>query len=1152
MRIQHLHLLRYGKFTDQTLSFPHGGRDFHMVVGANEAGKSTTRSAILDLLYGIEVRSTFDFLHPKTEMRLGATIEHQGTALEFVRKKAQTKSLFSPAGALLATSALATFLAGTDRVFFDQMFGLDHGRLETGGNAILNASNDIGQILFQSAAGIASLGIVRNQLEAEADTLWAQRRANTRAYYSASDDLARADDALKAVAVRAKDWMDARNKVQEIETSRDQLRERYRGFEAERIRLERVRRVAPALRDLRDRQAVLQQLGEVVELPREAAQKLADTELELAGAERDRELYTAQAKDTRERLALVRMDERLLKHELDILAVSEQCQQVRNHERDIEYRRREITVHWEQVETLVRRIGWPTATEEALTHKLPTLPARSTVARLVKRFDILDQAKQAADESAIEKKADLSSLDTQLKELSVSTVPAALRVALTSARALGDLKAGTRRADALVSRRSRELGSAVATLGRWSPDLVTLRGMTLPSEQAVRQRQKLHTDAQALRKTLTERQQDLNSHIEVGKLEVAQYRNAHHPISAEELTEARARRDGVWRAIKTGDKLVSEVAADFEDKLGNADRVSDRRYDEAQETSELQSKLDALEIQRQHAAENAIRQTANDDERASMDADWTQVTGAMGLAGLPLQDFERWRADRDKVLGAEDALTDAQQELHTAQQTAQDARAALGEALAGAGIAFNSGATFETLLLIASDAVDGATETKARLDELNKQRKSAANALGKQTEKAAAAQAEFDAWSGAWSAATAQVSLSETLDAAAAEGALTVMAEIDNKLKTIHDLRKLRIETMQRDLGAFERAVAVVVSAAAPELSAQGSKAAVSELTTRLAAALDDKKDADRLRKELKTHEDQAKSASERVDRAKATVLPLLRLAQVNNHDDLRALIARSDKRRLIQAEATTAQKAVKEGGDSLTLEALEAEVAATDAAQIPALIADIAIQIDSVRQAQDAVTAELTLATGRLEKIAGQDDAARAEAERQDALAKMANAAERYIKVYTASRLLKWAIDRYRETKQGPMLTRAGEIFCALTLGSFQKLTVDFEKETLMLRGLRAGGGLVDLAGMSDGTRDQLYLALRLAALELHLGQGHTLPFIADDLFISYDDQRAKAGLEALARLSEQTQVIFLSHHSHLVPTAQAVFGSDVNVVSL
>ncbi|MGS0756739.1 ATP-binding protein [Roseateles sp. GG27B] len=172
MRIQQLDLTRYGKFTDQRLSFPAAVCDFHLIVGANEAGKSTTRSAILDLLFGIEMRSTYDFLHAKADMRLGATIEHGCATLEFLRSKARTKSLLDAQGQVLPDSALMPFLAATERTFFHQMFGLDHGRLEAGGNAILSTSNDVGQILFQSAAGIGSLGAVREQLAAEADELW--------------------------------------------------------------------------------------------------------------------------------------------------------------------------------------------------------------------------------------------------------------------------------------------------------------------------------------------------------------------------------------------------------------------------------------------------------------------------------------------------------------------------------------------------------------------------------------------------------------------------------------------------------------------------------------------------------------------------------------------------------------------------------------------------------------------------------------------------------------------------------------------------------------------------------------------------------------------------------------------------------------------
>lgn len=138
--------------------------------------------------------------------------------------------------------------------------------------------------------------------------------------------------------------------------------------------------------------------------------------------------------------------------------------------------------------------------------------------------------------------------------------------------------------------------------------------------------------------------------------------------------------------------------------------------------------------------------------------------------------------------------------------------------------------------------------------------------------------------------------------------------------------------------------------------------------------------------------------------------------------------------------------------------------------------------------------------------------------------------------------------------TPQSIGTCRNGAVHAApiLHLGSFERLTVDFESEPLKLQGRRPDGTLVGVEGLSEGTRDQLFLALRLAALDMHVGQAHSLPFIADDLFINYDDQRSIAGLEALGELSRKTQVVFLTHHDHLLPAVRRVFGDGVNVVNL
>jgi uncharacterized protein YhaN len=75
---------------------------------------------------------------------------------------------------------------------------------------------------------------------------------------------------------------------------------------------------------------------------------------------------------------------------------------------------------------------------------------------------------------------------------------------------------------------------------------------------------------------------------------------------------------------------------------------------------------------------------------------------------------------------------------------------------------------------------------------------------------------------------------------------------------------------------------------------------------------------------------------------------------------------------------------------------------------------------------------------------------------------------------------------------------------------------------------------------GMSDGTADQLYLALRLAALESHVVASEPLPLILDDILVNFDDHRAKATLKVLGEFSKKTQVVYFTHHAHLLDLAK------------
>ena len=132
-------------------------------------------------------------------------------------------------------------------------------------------------------------------------------------------------------------------------------------------------------------------------------------------------------------------------------------------------------------------------------------------------------------------------------------------------------------------------------------------------------------------------------------------------------------------------------------------------------------------------------------------------------------------------------------------------------------------------------------------------------------------------------------------------------------------------------------------------------------------------------------------------------------------------------------------------------------------------------------------------------------------------------------------------------------MLKRAGELFAILTSGSFQTLQLEFdEDDKAELTGIRQDGRRVAVAGMSEGTMDQLYLALRVAAIEDYLDHAEPMPFIVDDLFINFDDKRAAAGFRVLSELAKKTQVLFFTHHEHLLDVAHKALGPSVLTITL
>ena len=237
--------------------------------------------------------------------------------------------------------------------------------------------------------------------------------------------------------------------------------------------------------------------------------------------------------------------------------------------------------------------------------------------------------------------------------------------------------------------------------------------------------------------------------------------------------------------------------------------------------------------------------------------------------------------------------------------------------------------------------------------------------------------------------------------------------------------------------------------------------------------------------------------------------------------------------------------------GKSIEEHSEECEGAVVDA--VVAREVSTQAEFEDLQEQQTDIAEEQSGAREAFQTVGGDDAAARAAASKQEAIAEMQEAAERYVRVKTSAMLLQWAIDRYRREKQTPLLKRAGELFKIITHDSFSSIQVAFDgQDNAHLTGVLPGGSIVLVSGMSTGTANELYLALRLASIQDHLERAEALPFVADDLFVNFDDERAAAAFTLLGELSQATQVLFFTHYQHLVDIARQSLGASVSMVVL
>ncbi len=189
--------------------------------------------------------------------------------------------------------------------------------------------------------------------------------------------------------------------------------------------------------------------------------------------------------------------------------------------------------------------------------------------------------------------------------------------------------------------------------------------------------------------------------------------------------------------------------------------------------------------------------------------------------------------------------------------------------------------------------------------------------------------------------------------------------------------------------------------------------------------------------------------------------------------------------------------------GDGLPLMDLSQEVEGKTPDQLAARAESLVSELDrlgkEIRDTADKVGASRTQFEA-LDHGAGASEAA---ADAEMARSEMEVQAEAYLLKRTEGLLLRWAVERKRQQTQSPLLLRAGQLFNMLTGGRYSSLErYDDGSSSSLLGNCADDSRPVPVGNMSEGTVDQLFLALRIASIEQSVQAGCVLPVLADDLF--------------------------------------------------
>lgn len=1154
MRVERLDLFAYGHYAGETLDLSSPGRGVTVVFGPNEAGKSTARRALIASLFGFERDPPDAYRHGRHGLRLGVVLRAaDGSTLSFERQG--VSRIVDDHGHPVDRQVIDAFSAGLRRDVYERLFSFGHDELRTGSESLVDADGEIGRLVFGAGLGSGSVSDVLARLDKRAAALFLER-GRAQQIPKALDAYRGGMRKAKEARVRAREWDTLRRDVDDATAHRRAVQAEFERARREQERLQRIQATRPLLSR---RSQVREERASLGVVPDEAwARRAAEAMAEYRTRRSALDHAVATQRHLAGQVEAIDIPGMVLERAARVDTLVKGIGRYEKDTADLPKRRAEVQTAADDRDRQLRALG--RAVDDGSIVAEVDLVA---VEALLRRYaEVMAQGNTAGEELAkarelvVAAQSRLASLPVPPDVAGLERVLRLARPVLGVAAELGGRRVRLQATDAELTARSGRLGlaglsrEAVEALPVPSPAAIDLerdRRESLRFQQA-------QIDGDRERIVTAERSVE----EEIGRLGV----DVPDPTR---LQATRSHRDEGWRLVRRkldGIAVDTEWSGDlpladaYEAAVLDADTAADDRYlhaDGVAKLAHLRERMVELGDER-HALDVRARALASGDDAARRQ--WAQRWESAGVEARAPEEMMGWLRDQQSLVSDIAGWRRERAAWESAAQDVERQVVAVGAALAAVGAESCSGeldllvAHAEAFVddAVASGRARAATETELRLAE---------DALPARKGAVERHAQELRQFREAWAVGVRPLSLDPAADPESAATAIAAHRRLAEARQTLAALAH-RIAGIEEDRRKFTEEVRDVAAGileldpganpldVVPELQHRVSVArSAADRRDLLAAQLHDATEA----VDVATRELEEPRRALRALRAEAGMAP----SDGEPDAGMDTLVQRASAAAALDRKLAEIVADLLGQGGGLDITQIEVDSAAASDA-LDGEIEALATSVTAHTERLQAATAILTDAQRALEAVTDATTAADLEQDAQAELALAAELVSEYSRTALAADVLRRTIAEYGERHRGPLLDRAAELFRSLTEGAFTGLVPDTDGDRQVLVAKRRGGELCTTATLSDGTRDQLYLALRLAGIEHQLGVVAVAPpVVLDDILVHFDDARAAAAMRSLGELGQLAQVLLFTHHERIAEIAQRELdGEAVAVVRL